>query len=388
MATTLHPGPFSNPELLRRIRRDLLLAWLWPLREFLARRGVTPPAPEQPEVGIDYERLAGVFMEPGPEMPAEFLEALFVFRELSTEAGMDAIFDAARRRGLDLKLDGEAEPADVVVCAWLADRALVAELHNRMEMERPRAFTYFSASVPHPVEFPGPSAEQVALLEARLNSFYQAWRRGRGARVVAYREGEEWWFLVRHGAACRREEVLEEGQPSALFFRPRCCDVLVYAAARAEIRINCCTVRERRVLLRVFGRCLFGRSDFFNDAVKYTLAPLVSSGRACLACADVPGIEQVCLKEVELHYRDEPPHRDTLRADDIFELVEQARLRWPSRIEEITRATFEVKLCRARRPRRVTIVPSSKALYGRDSDSLLVERLFQVRGFILDAARG
>src|SRR5205823_13519657 len=74
------------------------------------------------------------------------------------------------------------------------------------------------------------------------------------------------------------------------------------------------------------------------------------------------------------------------KAGDIFELAERGELEWPRKIEEITRATFKVKFRRARRARRLTIVPCNKALYARDSDSGVLEKFLKARGFVLDCA--
>jgi len=179
---------------------------------------------------------------------------------------------------------------------------------------------------------------------------------------------------------------MENGQPATVFYRPQRHDVLVYDPVRGELRVNCCSKRERDVFLRAFGIHLFGRPDFFPGTAKYTLAPLVRRGRDCLACADVRGIERVHLKEVEFFHTDAPWQRVTRKADDIFELVERAEVQWPARVEQITRATFEVKFWRARRPRRLTIVPCNKALYGRDDDSALLEEWLAARQFIVTDA--
>ena len=50
-----------------------------------------------------------------------------------------------------------------------------------------------------PPPFPDPTPGQLEELEARLNRFYHAWKRGRGARVFVYWQEEECWFLIRHG---------------------------------------------------------------------------------------------------------------------------------------------------------------------------------------------
>jgi hypothetical protein len=176
---------------------------------------------------------------------------------------------------------------------------------------------------------------------------------------------------------------MKEDQPATIFYRPQKHDVLVYDPARGELRMNCCSRRERQFFLRAFGIHLFGDEHFFPGTAKYTLAPLVRSGRDCLACADVPGLERVRLKEVEFYFPGAPWQRVLRRADDIFELVENEEVRWPGRVEEITRATFEIKFWKTRRPRRLTIVPCNKALYGRDEDSRLLEQWLEARQFLV-----
>jgi len=383
----VNPGKFAHPEMLGRMRRDLLLGWLAPAREFLAGRGLVLPAVAD-AAAVPCEALARVLLEPTPEMPPELLESLHVFHELDDEAGMEALRRAARQAGWALGDNPEATPLDVVMEAWLRDRQLVEEVHLRVELNRPRSFRYYSTLEEPPPPFHGPAPEQVAWLEQRLNRVYEAWKRGRGVRVFVYPQEGEWWFLVRHGAPCRREAVLEGDQPGTVFFRPQCHDVVVYNPQRGELRLNDCGERERRVLLRAFGRCLFGRADFFPSTAKYTLAPLVQRGRGALACGDVPGIERVTLKAVEFHYRRAPWRRELHEADDIFEQIEMGKIRWPGTLEEITQARFEVRLRRGKRPRRLAIVPCNKALYTRDADSHYLERFVAARGFARPAESG
>jgi hypothetical protein len=128
---------------------------------------------------------------------------------------------------------------------------------------------------------------------------------------------------------------------------------------------------------------LFGRKDFFPGTAKYTLAPLVRQGRDCLACLDVRGLASVSLKEVEFFFQDAPWQRVTRKANDIFALVERGAIRWPEDVNQITRATFELRFRDTRKSRRLTIIPSNRALYGRDDDSALFEQWLQARQFTL-----
>jgi hypothetical protein len=387
---------FLNPSTLRSMRPDLLVAWLAPAANYVAKRGIVLPKCKvgnhltptlspggegvvSPVEGlIDYEKLAGIFMEPTKEVPAAFLESVFLIQEMATPAGMDVLLESARSNGIELGLGEDLVPIDVAVKMWLNNPGLLENLHNTAEMTRPRAFRYYLTERDPVPPFFGPTAEQLVSLETRLNGFYVAWKRGRGAKVFAYKNfplaaahpdvvtrPSEWWFLVRHGAPCRREPVMENGQPTNIFFRPQKHDVLRYDPVLGEMA------------------SLFGDAEYFPGTGKYSLRPLLEQGRSCLACADVPGIDDIKLTGVEFYYRDQPWKRVVQEAPDIFTLVERQELAWPERLETITRATFTVKFRRCKRPRKLTIMPSNKALYGRDGDSGILEHWMGRREFIV-----
>ena len=71
------------------------------------------------------------------------------------------------------------------------------------------------------------------------------------------RPGGEFWLLLRHGLASRRQEVLSAGGSDTLIFRPGEYDVLVYNSERGELRIHGCNVKEVEML-----RCAFGQHFF------------------------------------------------------------------------------------------------------------------------------
>jgi hypothetical protein len=165
-------------------------------------------------------------------------------------------------------------------------------------------------------------------------------------------------------------------------YRPRRYALLKYDATRGEMGVYCSAEQERRVLLKVFGQSLFGRGNFFPDATKFDLRPLICLGRSALAWADVPPIEDVRLTDLEFFRRRAPWRRVIQQADDLFALIERGELCWPRDVTEITRATFTVKFWRQRRPRRLTIVPCNRALYSRDEDGAILERWMAARGIV------
>ena len=121
----------------------------------------------------------------------------------------------------------------------------------------------------------------------------------------------------------------------------------------------CGAEHEQRILLKVFGRTLFGGDNFFSGTAKFDLRPLISRRRMALACADVPHIEQVRLTDLEFFRRRAPWRRVIQQADDLFALIERGKIRWPRDLTEITRATFTVKFWKEKRPRRLTIMSSA-----------------------------
>lgn len=379
----LNPRRFTDPDTLRKINRECLLAWLAPAREYFTRYNLVLPEAGS-EDQINYDRLAGAFMEPQADMPSYLVDSLYIIHEMSDQHGMDAILEAMEEKGIELAIGDEHEPADVAVQAWIADKDLVEQLHNQHQLTRPRSFLYFSTDADPIPAFTPPSRESLAALEAQLDDWYVRKKRGRGCRVFAYPKDNECWFLVRHGLPCKREGAILDGQPGSVFYRPQKHDVLAYDAALGEIRINCCGKRELNEFLLAFGLHLFGNENFFPGMAKYTLAPLVLLGRNSLFCKDIQGIESVVLKEVELLYRGRPWQRITRKSDDIFALIEADLFRWPGNVDQITRAGFEIKFTDSSKSRRVAVIPTNKAQYGRDEDSLLVERWLSARGFIVE----
>jgi hypothetical protein len=187
-------GQLANAEMVARIRTDVLLEWLWPMREYFEKRGLSLMCGVQSsECGVggalgesapplfDCVKLAEILREPTPDMPVELLEALHVFRALDNEQGMDEIEVESRHRGLELGLDVDATPLDAVVRAWSRDRQLVEWVHARHAVRQRHSFLYFSTDAEPVPTFSGPTGEQLSRMEEALNEFDIAWGRGPGA---------------------------------------------------------------------------------------------------------------------------------------------------------------------------------------------------------------
>lgn len=434
----LNTKRFTNADLLRTVRRESLLQWLSPARDWLQQRTIqlfpeqesagsadcgagvsnrqngddtSPPAPlpvgrgegdgaqglrrpssggivirgpvrkrMQSEEQDDMDKLAAAFLAADDTMPAYLAESVFLIHEMADATGMDAILEAAERHGLDLQVGDEPAPADVAVQAWLQAPELLEEIHHRHQITRARSLVDFACATDRP-RFTVPTPEQLRALEGRLAAWFGAMKRGHGCRVLMYPKAKECCFLVQHGEPCRREGAVKDGKSETVFYRPQSHDVVIYDLETGELRMKAASLRQMREYREAFGMHLFGDDRFFPGELKYTLAPLMT-GRECLACVDIEGLDHVVLKEVEIFHPGFLPQRVTRKAEDIYALAERGLFQWP-KAGWVTRATFEVRFTGARKGRRVKIVGANKAQYGRDGDSEIVEHWLQARGFII-----
>jgi len=370
---------FSNPETLKQVGQRNLLALLEPHAAYFASRGPTLPK-RAGDGDLDYERLVEVFMTPGSDTPRALANALFLIDEMATPEAMDGLLDEARILGIQLGDGDRLTPADVAVRVWLQKPDVLAQKHAEQILIKRRSFEYFQTDGEAVPEFFLPSQETVRALEAELDEWFEAKKRGRGARVFVYPKDDGCWFLVRHGDPYKREGSLqEEGKPSSVFYRPEKYDVLCYNPTIGEIRINARSEGEKDLYRKAFGRHVFGSEDFFPGTAKYTLEPLRTDGPASLVCTDVDGMEWVRLVEVHYFWGGGQNEVEIRKADDIFVALEARETEMPG--AKIIRARFKVKFADARTPRTLVIRPSNIADYQHDADSVPLEEWLTKRGF-------
>lgn len=373
---------FSAPRVLQTIDRTRLLTFLLPYRAFFVRRGVSLPYPASSEP-IPFDELIGVFMAPDEATPAELVDALYHVDGMSTEEAMASLLAAARETGLQLDEGEDVTPADVAVQVWLRDRNLLERKHAEQYLTNPRSFEYFQTAEDQPPPFRTPDGATLAALEAALNDWFADHKRGRTARVFVYDRPDGPSFLVRHGEPFKREESVVGDEPSSIAYRPLRYDVLTYDPCRGELGIHAQLKGEKKLYREEFGRHLFGSANMFPGGIKYTLEPLRRDGEACLACADVVGLERVVLRELHYDWGGAEPLYEIVRANkNLFAALRAHGKSTFPRTPRLARAVFAMKFTGVERPRLVTIKPPNVALYARDEDTTPVEQWLQKRRFL------
>jgi hypothetical protein len=374
---------FSEPDRLKTIKPSRLIAFLEPYSDYLERRGFKLRHMSSHQ--IDYEVLAHILMHPDDSVPRQMVDALYFVHEMADDEQMDELLSSARQQGLLLDADQESSPADVAVQIWLAAPDLLQEKHAEARAIQQKNFVYFAGRDGDPRSFPQATPNVLRSLERSLDDWFKEHRRGEGSRVFVFDHGRKVWILTRHGLPFRREGSVKEGKASVEYYRPEVHDVLIYDTEMDETGVHAGTKGERDLYLRQIGEHLFGDPDYFPQADKFTLDPLIDRGRAALRCDDVPGLEGVSFVEFQRYWGGNFKSIEIRKATDIFGALDDGRhLLAGGRMSTVV---FKVKCSGSKRLRSVTIRPPNIARYDRDSDSELIETWLQLRGFIKPLAK-
>jgi hypothetical protein len=377
--STFNVREFIRPETLRTIAPRSLLALLRPHRKFFEGVGLKLPAAQNAGT-LDLQRLAAILGTPHVGLPVRLADALYHINELATVEGMDALLEEFDPDELGVNMFS-AEPADVAVGAWLKDPTAVERKHAEILASRPRRFQYFQSYDDPPPPLPEITSDRMQVLEAYLDKGFTARGRGPGVRVQPWRRESGFLFMIRHADPRRREGALEGTEETSVLYRPLKFDVVGYDAVTGTLRVSAKTDWERSLYRNGFGLALFDALDHFPRTGRYTLQPLRSGDRECLACADAPPIKHVNLVELRLHWGGVYDGEDHISATDVFAWLRQCQRDIPS-AARITTAAFDVFVFGEKKPRRVTVIPPNVARYSHEDQSQLIDHWLALRGFI------
>jgi hypothetical protein len=380
--SVFNPKKFADPQGLRRVRPTARLDLLRPHKTFFDRHGLRLP-PARDADSLDYPALAAIIANPGRDMPAALVDALFYTNAMATPEGMDALVEVADGGQFSLMAE-DTEPGDVAVRAWVRDRQAVEMKYAEIRAAKLQTFRYFQGPpVADPLARPPePTAERLAELEQLLGGVFAKRNRGRNVRVLPSPREHECVFFVRRGEAYRREGALDGSEERGVAFRPVRYDVAGYDYATGTLRVHARPDWAVTLYRQQFGMLLFGALDHFPSEERYTLDPIRAQGQTCLACGDAYPIKRASL--VDLHVRrggGGGPGGGLARysADDVFAFLAEHRVDLAGR-SRLVQATFRLTFAGDPHPRRVTVVPPNDLRYSRQEDARVVERWLTPRG--------
>lgn len=375
---SLNLRKFCDPDFLNSVEPAHLQSFLAPWTEYLEKRGLGGALPGQ----IFNETFASILLAPTSELPTDMIDALYYVHETASTEDMDAFLEKNASIGLGLDRNIFSTPADVAVQVWIKAPDVVRERHAENIAFRQKTFAYYGGLHDNDKPFPVVSEPLRIQIEAALDDWFEAHRRGRGSRIFFFPQGRKVWILVRHGLPVRREAShQEDGQSSIAVYRPQQHDVLVYDRKSDELAVHAGTQGEKNLYCTCIGKYLFGDEAYFPAADKFSLDPLRQQGGQSLLCEDVVGLESIRLTEYRRYWGGPCKEVEIRRASDIFAAL-TARAQDLARGGALTSGSFKIKFADSPKERSVTIRPPGFAKYERDADSGLIEQWLARRGFI------
>lgn len=377
-------GRFMEPHVLRAIGRELLRTFAGRFATELAAKQAVLPAERLADK--DYFAAWSQLLMSPEGLPDRMNDVLQTVREMGTPEGLERLKAAIVSSPLEALFREQATAEEIVLRVWLEAPALLARECNEQKLQRLSRFHY-SRMKENPCAWGEQSAgrrEHKASLIQHLDLWYAANSRGDETAVVEeYGLDGERWFLVRHGDTFTRSAKVEKREMEVLHYRPAKDDVVVFAPARNELRINARTKGEKDCYREGFGFFLNGFRDCFEETKTHTLEPLRKLGRAALECGDISALDKIVLTKLDLELGNGMNQGYTLRADDLFGCSwgnGGTDLGIPDGAK-LTRAVFQVHFEGCGKPLELHIKPPSTLRLGRHAAAARVHEWLFKRGF-------
>jgi hypothetical protein len=381
--STFNPRRFAQVDVLRHIDPKNLREFLARHSTYLTARGFSFSFNADGELNL--ERLAVILLQPTEDVDADLVEALFLLHEHSGEDRFEELCKIAEEAGISVSPD--SSPADIALAVWLIDPTRLRRSHAQILVLKPRSYNYFQSDENSPADFSFPDETRLAEIGEAMDIWFISKNRGAGAKIFAFEAPEEnkVYFLIRHGMPFKREGKIENGKSAAVFYRPEFHDVVIYDRSNNNLAVfNKSQAKgEQQMYVAVIGDKLFGDPEYFVARDRFTLAPLRDYGRNSLSVADVDGIDEIKLVELQLKYPAVQGDFRIRRSRDFFAMLADQHEPFPTD-GLIHAAKFAVKFSGSKDPRTVGLTPPYKANYDRNEDAHLIETWMRKRGFTIE----
>ncbi len=372
---------FSNAGLLKKIDKERLLAFFREFPEPFAKAGLDISANQEE---ISYQNFSRFFFN-SDNLPDELISTLSLIDAATISGTDDWLLDKCRQKGIGI--DEESSSADIALQVWFKDKELLKSAVNRQSITKIRTLlSYF----PQPDQLGATLApfdeKDVPALERELSQRFQ-WQKYSDYAVVTFLPKDDTnWFLIQHGDKMKREGKVRDRSSELVIYRPELFDIVIFNPQSKELRIKCNNKKDREIYLSVFGHVLAQDYKYFSVSAKYTLEPLQAcpeKGPAVLACADVPGIQAVVLREIRMTDGD---GELTRKAENVLAGESAKALHFEER--QFTFAKFGIRTdgMKERERRVLEIRPPNTMVWTDESTLSFVEEWLQKRGFVCFSA--
>jgi hypothetical protein len=329
-------------------------------------------------------------------IPKGLLESLYYIEAICCAGGtksdndcFDALLAAAQQHGFTSDTDPTVEDLALwlrLECPEVLEQ-LHADLFRSESKQRAKRFESYFPTNGVVKSMQKPNKDTLAEMQSELDLWSRTNRRGIGMRIFVSYHDNAVWFMIRHGQPMKRENTVEaDGRDGLVFYRPEKFDILIYYPESGELAAGVRTKSARTTYSRIIGKYLFDDPYYFNvdGCLKFTLAPIFTDGAASLSCRDIPEIQQVFLRELQINYPCNKIQSENLKGNNVMAaLTDEAMSIIRVRHGKPLRAKFQM-IYTDGRERMVTIEPPNIAHYDHETDHETVHSWLTERGFTVN----
>jgi len=381
MAKAIKLVRFTNWQRLKHLSRELLMKLVSPFLEKIEEHGIELPKDTLEDKDY-YTGWTGVFAH-HEKLPGELTETLIAIDEMSQETAHENLMEQIETDRLTFDFGKDPTAMEVAARVYLEKPDYLRAKHAEEKLRMLRSFVHLlPAPGATPSPFSKPTDAQREEFANRLRPFFKKKIKGEYVSVDCHEMDGEFWFIIVHSDTVMRTlEVKDDSKPHVLRYRPETDDVLVYNPGSNSIRVNAATVGSRKEYAKHFGEMFFGTGEYFKLGEKFCFEP-IHVGRKAFDDVEVDGIERVVLREIQV-MRGWGQHAVmTLRADDLFQVIEDGHCKVFPETRIFKVAMDFVFTGDEKRPHSVKITDENTASLARACDHALVEKWLDLAGFI------
>jgi hypothetical protein len=377
---------FANPEFFGQIGRPPLVLLLGQFAPEFAAQEI-----ELPDAELDEKRFFRELAELGASkkgLPPKLIDVLHGVMAMGNEEGKDRLIQAAARAGMRVDFAQNATCSEFALQFYLTAPRLFERKVRETQILTRSVFHVFGSRNPCPegIHFPAPTDAQIQQFKADVDDWIQYAYRGeeRATEIEYYDMEDGGLFLIRMGDSVSRHTVVEEGRFTYQHFRPGKDLVVMYSAARDEVRINGRGAKKITMLRKTFGQCFFNDQGRFSVKNPFTLAPLARLRRGALEVTPGQGIDRIVLTELVQESDSEPGIRMELKTTggaDLFEYGERENMELFLPKCRLAGAGFDIYFTGQSVPRRFFLREGNGLRQVRNCDAVALYRWMTEIGF-------
>ena len=333
---------------------------------------------------FNFDRLAAILVD---QMMvgeyAELFDAFALIGAMSSDSREDILREFIDAQPYSNEAGDDMTAADLAVLVYLHDPEKLNEIDVEFTATKKKSFAMRATR--RDLSSLEITKEHLAVFEEQLNSVFVSKHRGKTAKVYTpSREGDEYWFIIRHGDSFKRQgTVAKEKESKTLAFQPESFDLLVLNICSGELRI--CVPSDPQWLeecyAQTLGKALFNDFSAFEDRRNNELERLKELGEKALVYSGTAAVKRLDLISLRFLHSPDCPMIDqlTTSAGDLFRDMRSVNYNIAG-VGTILEAKFAVKI--GNKEKTITLKNNNRSGYDYDEFGVVVDEWLRSVGIL------